>query len=223
MMHVDALSHIVALTESFPLEKELQFKQLQDPKINIIAKKLESKEDERFELIDGLVFRKFAEKSLFLVPDSMITNIIRIYHDNMAHCGLDKTVKGILSNYWFPSLRKKVQVHIDNCLICLLSNSTANTREGELQITDNPTHPFQTIHTDHFGPLNQTDNGSKHILLVVDAFSRFTWLFATKSTGSKEVVKNLSTLFGIFGNPQILISDRGTAFTSQEFASFLQQ
>lgn len=109
------------------------------------------------------------------------------------------------SNYWFFSLRRKVQVHIDNCLICLLSNSTVNTREGELQMSDNPTHPFQTIHIDHFGPLNQTDNGSKHILLVVDAFSRFTWLFATKSTGSKEVVKYLSTLFDIFGNPQILV------------------
>lgn len=95
MMHVDALSRIVALTESFPLEKELQFKQLQDPKINLIANKLESKDDKEFELIDGLIFKKGAEKSLFLVPDSMTTNIIRIYHDNMAHCGLNKTIKGI--------------------------------------------------------------------------------------------------------------------------------
>jgi len=39
----------------------------------------------------------------------MINNIIRVYHNNMAHCGLENTIKGITVNYWFPSVKKKVQ------------------------------------------------------------------------------------------------------------------
>lgn len=105
MSHVDVLSRIVVLVDSFPLEKELQFKQLQDPKLKINAESLESKENEKFELIDGLVFKKYLERSLFVVPDSIISNVIRIYHD-MSHCGIDKTIKGILFNYWFPSTQK---------------------------------------------------------------------------------------------------------------------
>jgi len=58
--------------------------------------------------------------------------------------------------------------------------------------------------------------------VVIDAFSRFTWLYAVRSTTSKEVIKHLSNLFNVFGNPISLISDRGTAFTSQEFAEFLR-
>jgi len=151
----------------------------------------------------------------------MINNIIRVYHDNMAHCGLEKTIRGITTNYWFPSVRKKVENYLDNCLICLLANSAANSREGELQIADTPSQPFQVFHIDHFGPIQDSSNNFKHILVVIDFFSKYTWLFPTKSTGSKEAIKHLSYLFQNFNPPICLVSDRGTAFTSQEFAEFL--
>ncbi|CAL1672060.1 unnamed protein product [Lasius platythorax] len=222
MMHVDALSRVINFVESMPLEKELQFRQLQDPKLKDLSQKLEFKEDDKFELIDGLVFKKGTEKSRFVVPEAMISNIIRYYHDNMAHCGLEKTIKGIMVNYWFPSLKKRVHNYIDNCVICLLANSSVNSREGELQITDSPTYPFHIFHADHFGPIKETRDGFKHIFLVIDAFTRYTWLFPTKSTGSREAIKNLSFLFQNFGFPRFFVSDRGTAFTSQDFENFLK-
>lgn len=98
----------------------------------------------------------------------------------------------------------------------------ANSREGELQINDNHTVPFLTLLTDHFGPLIKTSNDLKHILIVVDAFTRYTWFFPVKSTRSKETIKHLFSLFLSFGNPETLITDRDTAFTSQEFAEFLR-
>lgn len=61
----------------------------------------------------------------------------------------------------------------------------------------------------------------KHIFVVVDGFSRFVWLFPTKSTGTKEVTKHLKTIFDLFGKASHLISDRGTAFTSNEFQNFV--
>lgn len=139
----------------------------------------------------------------------------------MAHCGVEKTVQGIKINYWFPSMGKKVKDYIDNCVACLLANSTANSREGEMQITESPSVPFEIMNIDHFGPIKESTNGFKHILIIVDAFSRFTWLFPVKSTTSKEVIKHLTTLFQNLVTPKTLISDRGTAFTSQEFADFL--
>jgi len=79
----------------------------------------------------------------------------------MAHCGLEKTIKGITANYWFPSVRKKVQNYLDNCLICLLANSVSNLRE--LQIVSTPSQPFQMFHLDHFGPIHGSSNSFKHI------------------------------------------------------------
>ncbi|XP_011254691.1 uncharacterized protein LOC105250352 [Camponotus floridanus] len=47
----------------------------------------------------------------------------------MAHCGVEKTIQGIKVNYWFLSLRKRVQSYLDNCVICLLANTSAHLRE----------------------------------------------------------------------------------------------
>jgi len=143
MAHVDALSRIVAFAEAMSLEKELQYKQLQDLKFKDLSAKFEGKDHHKFELLDGFIFRKGLDKPRFAVPDSMINNIIRVYHDNMAHCGLEKTIKGLITtNYWFPSVKKKVQNYLDNCLICLLVNSASNSREGELQIANTLSQPF---------------------------------------------------------------------------------
>lgn len=203
------------------LENELLYRQLQDVRLKKIAEDLEFANNDKFVLIDGLVYKKFPDKPRFAVSDAMINNVIRAYHDEIAHCGIEKTCQSIFSNYWFP-LRKRVQEYIENCLICLLYNSSVNSREGEIQITDSPSAPFIILHLDHFGPILVSTDGFKHILVNVNAFSRFTWLYAVKSTGSKEVIKHLSDLFNIFGNPSLLVSDRGTAFTLQDFAEFLK-
>lgn len=73
---------------------------------------------------------------------------------------------------------------------------------------------------DHFGPLQETKSGHKYILVIVDAFSRFVWLFATRYTTSKEVCTHFTYMINIFGTPSQIITDRGTAFTAREFATF---
>lgn len=96
-------------------------------------------------------------------------------------------------------------------------------REGETASYPSPKDPMETLHVDHFGPLQVTKSEFKHILVIVDAFTRFTWLHLCKSTTSKEVIKALSSLVNIFGKPSEIVSDRGTAFTSKEFTKYLAE
>lgn len=108
MTHVDALSRVVCLVDALPPEKELECRQLQDPQLKVLARDLEYENHEKFGLIDGLIFRKGINKPHFIVPESMIVNIIRIYHDEMAHCGVEKTVQDIGNNYCFPEKSSKL-------------------------------------------------------------------------------------------------------------------
>lgn len=222
MTHVDALSRLVNYIEALPLERELEYKQLSDNNLRTIAESIEVGENSKFQLIEGLVYKKGEDKPRFVVPESMVINIIRTYHDEMAHCGPEKTFQGIFASYWFPSMRKKIVDYIGNCLTCLVANSSSHNKEGEMQITDASSVPLQCLHIDHFGPLPESDSAMKHILVVVDAFTRFTWLFPTKSTNSKEVIKHLESLINVFGKPEGIVTDRGTAFTSKEFAEFIE-
>ena len=55
---------------------------------------------------------------------------------------------------------------------------------------------------------------------MVDAFTKFLWLFPVKSTSTKDVLSKLSVIQTTFGNPSRIITDRGTAFTSNDFHDY---
>jgi len=54
--------------------------------------------------------------------------------------------------------------------------------------------------------------------VVIDAFTRYTFC---PTTTSKETCEQLQLIFNLFGIPREIVSDRGTAFTSNEFAQFV--
>ena len=66
-----------------------------------------------------------------------------------------------------------------------------------------------TYHVDHVGPMELTQKAYKRCSRW---FTKFVWLYPTKSTDSKSVIERPSA---IFENPNRIISDRATAFTAQ--------
>ena len=61
----------------------------------------------------------------------------------------------------------------------------------------------------------------KYILVVIDAFTKLVKLYLTASTGAREVCNALNQYFSYYSRPKRIISDRGTCFTSGQFANFL--
>lgn len=80
--------------------------------------------------------------------------------------------------------------------------------------------PLSTHHVDHLGPMTLTSKQYKHLLVVIDGFSKFVWLYPTKTMNAREAVTKLAIQQAAFGNPQRIISDRGTAFTSGDFKEY---
>jgi len=76
MSHVDALSRSVGYVNELPLEREMEFRQLNDPRIKEISDNLEYKDDEKFGLISGLVYKKNGKNRKFVVPDSMVNSVL---------------------------------------------------------------------------------------------------------------------------------------------------
>jgi len=167
------------------------------------------------------VYKKGADRARFAVPEAMVVGLIRRYHDELAHCGVEKVYQGLREAYWFPSMRKRIHDYIDNCIVCLMADNSVHRLEGQLQIVQSPTVPFEVLHMDHFGPLHPTDDGYRFVFAMVDAFTRYVWLFPTKTTNAKEVIDSLRFLFNVFGKPKNIVSDRGSSFASNELSMFL--
>lgn len=65
-----------------------------------------------------------------------------------------------------------------------------------------------------------TRKAYNHLFVVVDAFTKFTWMYPTKTTTAEEAVAKLKLQSTTFGNPRRIISDRGAAFTSNLFKDY---
>ena len=91
--------------------------------------------------------------------------------------GLDIVIDHITKFYWFPCMREKVKNYIKNCLKCVEYAPLSCKIEGFLQSLPKDKLPFQTLHADHFGPLEKTGRGYKHILLIVEGFTKFAKLY----------------------------------------------
>ena len=59
-------------------------------------------------------------------------------------------------------------------------------------------------------------------LVIIDAHSKWIEVFPTSSTTSSVVVEVLRSIFARFGIPEMIVSDNGPCFVSEEFESFLQ-
>jgi len=46
---------------------------------------------------------------------------------------------------------------------------------------------FDTIHIDHYGPLEKTCKKNKYLFVIIDAFTKFVRLYPCKTTNTLEV------------------------------------
>ena len=62
----------------------------------------------------------------------------------------------------------------------------------------------------------------KSYLVVVDYYSRWIEVKHLKTPSSTEVINRLKAMFTTFGVPDMLISDNGSQYTSEEFCNFAE-
>lgn len=106
------------------------------------------------------------------------------------------------------------------CFECLLTKNSRGKRPGLLHLIPLGRRQFETVHMDHVGQFITTRNGSKHILVLVDNFTKFVVLFAVKDTSSESLLECTRQFVSVYGLPARFISDRGTCYTSKAFGKF---
>lgn len=141
-----------------------------------------------------------------------------------AHGGYHKTIDRIRRQFYWPNMDKDVRSFVRSCEVCKAvkaPNITQRSPMGNFRESDKP---WQMLYIDFIGPLPRSKNGNMHILTVVDAFSKFVHAQPMRVANVKNLISFLENrIFLLFGVPEIVITDNGTQFTSNEFKNFLQR
>jgi hypothetical protein len=80
--------------------------------------------------------------------------------------------------------------------------------------------PMERVSIDSIGPLPEDTNGNKFIIVIIDCFTRFVELYATKDTSALAAANALLHYYGRFGAPCELLSDQGSQYVNQILKQF---
>ncbi|XP_050315532.1 uncharacterized protein K02A2.6-like [Anthonomus grandis grandis] len=145
-----------------------------------------------------------------------------MYHDELCHIGVDKTISKIREQFWFPRMNAFVRKYISHCLNCVSNKKLPGPKQGFLHSIDKKPIPFHIIHADCVGPFKTTSDGYKHILLLMDGFTKYIFLIPLKSLTGVEMRDKLELYLTLFGTPSLIITDRGTNFTDKNVTQLIK-
>ena len=115
---------------------------------------------------------------------------------------------------WWPGLDKDIESSVQACAECQAQQSAPPV--APLQPWKWPSRPWVRLHMDYAGPFQ-----GKMFLVVIDAHSKWVEAFPTNSSTSAVVIDHISTLFAQFGYPEVVVTDNGSCFVSEEFEAYL--
>ena len=144
-----------------------------------------------------------------VVPKDLQKEALEKVH--AGHQGIHRCRLRARSAIWWPGLSRQIEETVKGCTSCAREFSP---RKEPLLPSSLPDYPWQKVASDLF-----TLKGANYFL-VVDYFSRYPEVVKLTSTTSNGIITALKSIFSRHGVPQVLVSDNGPQYASQEFANF---
>ena len=155
------------------------------------------------------------------IPESHFRDLTQCHNCYVGHVSMDLTYDRVLracpQRWTSPKTRKYVRSFVKRCPFCL------KMLRIKLKILSSPFvlstyNMFERVAFDTVGPLPESADGYKYILVFIDCFSRWAHLFALRRLLAKEAAEKMIQYIGIYGSPKQWLSDQGTQFKNDVHA-----
>ena len=193
-------------------------------------------EASQFEIQNGLLYHFYTPRSRgvpreerlvkqLAVPRIMRDDILRSYHDSLAgggHQGHERTFAAIRLKYYWPKMYDQIGKYVQSCELCQQVKRPVHAKPPPLQplpVAD----LFGRWHIDILSGLPTTKDKYKHILVVVDSYSKWMEAHPLRTQEATEVAAVLyREVITRYGAPRTLVSDRGQTFMSKLTAAMCE-
>ena len=123
-----------------------------------------------------------------------------------------------MQHYWWPSMIRDVTDFITHCQTCQAINNpyAHRSRLAPVHPIEAPDKPNQRVHADLYGPIRKSTKGNSWILVITDAFTKFTKVSAIPNKNAVTVSDAIfKSWISNFGPMTTLITDNGREFANQ--------
>lgn len=194
------MQQVISLTKNGWPESE---KELRDAMKNYFSARNE------LSVVNGLLLYR----NRIVIPVNQRQEILEKLH--VGHQGITKSREFAGQCVWWPTINKEITEKVQNCQFCQESRPTQ--RRETLKPTDLPTRPWVKIAAD----LCELNN--KQYLVVMDYYSKYVEIGYLNKATSSCVIGKMNNMFAHWGDPEEIVSDMGTVFTSALFRNFAQE
>ncbi|XP_037504900.1 uncharacterized protein K02A2.6-like [Rhipicephalus sanguineus] len=148
-----------------------------------------------------------------VVPEALQKRVLVLLH--AEHPGVSAMKAIARSHVWWSRMDAQIEEFVRHCTAC------QENRQSEPRVPTHfwtkPERLWSRIHLDFAGPINGVI-----FLVVVDAFSNWAEVEMMTSARAPVVIERLRKMFATYGLPDLIVSDNGEVFTSEEMQSFLK-
>ena len=186
-------------------------------------------------VLDGMIFKRtnFVTKDPELeestwklyIPAALTSTLIEKAHapETCSHGGIAKTLHRLRRWYFWPKMTVQVRNYVKTCETCNLTKSVNIELRPPIGNQVITSRPFQKLYIDFLGKYPRSKRGKAYIFIVVDHFTKFTFLKAMKDATTANVIEFLvKEVFLKFGTPEIIHSDNGKQFVAKAFEEMVK-
>ena len=164
-------------------------------------------------IVDDVLVRKTAKFQQVVLPEKFRQTIYGELHEKMGHVGPEKVIELAQQRFYWPRMGTDITNYITKQCQCIVTKKP-NLAERAPLVPIKATYPFEIVALD-FLKLDKCQGGFEYVMIVVDHFTRFTQMYATRTKSSQAAANKLWNEFiPTFGFPKQIHHDQGGEWNS---------
>jgi hypothetical protein len=191
-------------------------------KIRENQEELNEREKQRAEQENNLYFKRVDGKELYVITEQMAKEVFLKLHCDNGHIGSRKVWLMFRENYICRQDYTIAKEVTRNCVTCQKCKSRNFKNEN---VTKNVVarRKLDIVAIDMLSDLIPTTQRNKHILVMVDLFSKYVKLYACRTTKGIEILRKIDNFIETVGRPDNILLDNATYFRNERFKRELRE
>ncbi|XP_063442388.1 uncharacterized protein LOC134722696 [Mytilus trossulus] len=180
---------------------------------------------DRLVVVDGILYRKWintitnTQSLQYILPHTFRREVLKLLHDDplAGHMGIKRTGARVRHRFYWVGYQTFVDKYCQRCIECQKRKGPSKGTRASMK-TYVVGETMDRVAIDLLGPIPQTYNGNRYLMVITDYFTRYAEAYPIPNIFASTVADKMVTEFICrYGVPTQIHTDQGSQFTSDLF------